>query len=374
MSNVKELIGFSNSDEAKNILRRLVIATAQVMINRKWKVKNLQEFYPEEKSLLGLNVNHGFCIKVRLRSVENKNEFLPWESVLGTMIHELTHNSVNAHSAEFYKMMDEVYDEVEAKDSSNKSNTSTSQIQFTFGTGNKLGGGSVRSDGGLRGLSASAAMKRSQRTSSSGGCVLGGQSAGKDDLRRKMAESAEQRLATTISKKIRPLGDAQLLDIAVSSRSTTVLWSCHWCLESNSNSVQQCRYCGCDSTPSNPDTKKRKLVFVIDEEPSLLQKASFASKDSPLCIECVPTTWSVGGVCNKCSCFYAVFCRQQPTDTPSQTPRECQSFKLGQKTRTDVKKNACGTQPSISYCFHFLPFQTLNSERWNNIASLKVTM
>jgi hypothetical protein len=98
---------------ARELLERLVLVTAKVVEKRRWRVPVLKEFYPKNKGLLGLNVNRGQSIMIRLREGSDQFSFLPWHSVLGTLVHELTHNVVGEHSAEFYEMMDKVYDEVE---------------------------------------------------------------------------------------------------------------------------------------------------------------------------------------------------------------------------------------------------------------------
>ena len=90
---------------------------------------------------------------------------LPYEDVLGTLIHELTHNLVSNHSSEFYKTMEELYDEVEKSDTA----TSTFNIQGSAlykpttvpfqGRGHTLGtGSSFRSE--FSSLAAEAACKR----------------------------------------------------------------------------------------------------------------------------------------------------------------------------------------------------------------------
>lgn len=42
----------------------------------------------------GLNVNRGARIKVRLRQPGDKGSFLPYNSILGTLLHELVHNEI----------------------------------------------------------------------------------------------------------------------------------------------------------------------------------------------------------------------------------------------------------------------------------------
>eukprot|EP00854_Cymbomonas_tetramitiformis_P003995 gene3994-4964_t len=79
-----------------------------LMRRRQWKVGVLLEFYPKSDCLLGLNVNHGQQVKVRLRPPGNESDFYPYEHILGTLLHELTHIKVSPHNAAFYKLLDEI--------------------------------------------------------------------------------------------------------------------------------------------------------------------------------------------------------------------------------------------------------------------------
>ena len=60
----------------------------------------------------GLNIGGGggvtSQIKVRLRPHGQDSTFLPYESLLGTMLHELVHNVRGPHDAVFYKLLDEI--------------------------------------------------------------------------------------------------------------------------------------------------------------------------------------------------------------------------------------------------------------------------
>ena len=47
-------------------------------------------------------------ICVRLRPAGAQSTFLPYECVLGTMLHEITHNIVSPHNGDFYKLLDEL--------------------------------------------------------------------------------------------------------------------------------------------------------------------------------------------------------------------------------------------------------------------------
>jgi hypothetical protein len=190
-----ELTNRPNPSFAKDLLERLVAATAKVVENRKWKVPILKEFYPSNKSLLGLNVNRGQSIMIRLRSGNDEFEFLPWHSVLGTLVHELTHIVVGEHSAEFYKTMEIIYDEVEASSSTyttwGSSSSSASAKSYLVGSSSKVGGGVLAKQTGIpadsvRRLAAEAAIIREQtsgvRLGPSGGIKLGTKVGGLDGL------------------------------------------------------------------------------------------------------------------------------------------------------------------------------------------------
>ena len=71
---------------------------------------------PKSQQLLGLNVNRGTRILIRLRYRTSENEcFLPYHQVLDTMLHEVAHNVFSDHSANFYDLWNEL--RVECRDS-----------------------------------------------------------------------------------------------------------------------------------------------------------------------------------------------------------------------------------------------------------------
>lgn len=81
------------------------------MNKRNYYVNELIEIFPQNPGLLGWNRNRGEVIALRLRPAHNPNIFLPFDSVVRTMIHELTHMEVSPHNAQFYKLMDAMLDE-----------------------------------------------------------------------------------------------------------------------------------------------------------------------------------------------------------------------------------------------------------------------
>merc|ERR1712187_92266 len=54
----------------------------------------------------------GEKIQIRLRRTKD-DDFFPYEDVLGTLLHELVHNEVGPHNAQFYKLLDELQKECE---------------------------------------------------------------------------------------------------------------------------------------------------------------------------------------------------------------------------------------------------------------------
>lgn len=74
--------------EALTTLRKVVSMVKPIMRQRMWRVGTLCEFYPSTQNLLGLNVNHGERICLRLRQPYDERQFLPIEQVVDTMLHE----------------------------------------------------------------------------------------------------------------------------------------------------------------------------------------------------------------------------------------------------------------------------------------------
>jgi len=63
---------------------------------------------PRNPRLLGLNVGGGVEVKLWLRRASRDHDFIPYEEVLNTMLHELCHNQRGPHDAQFYKLWDEL--------------------------------------------------------------------------------------------------------------------------------------------------------------------------------------------------------------------------------------------------------------------------
>ncbi|KAJ2395423.1 hypothetical protein GGI23_004306 [Coemansia sp. RSA 2559] len=102
-----------NADEALRLLQRIAALVRPIMQKRGWKVTKLREFFPRNASLLGLNVNRGLEVRIRLRPAHDNSQFLRYEDLLGTMLHELVHIVRSPHDAEFYRILDELKAEAE---------------------------------------------------------------------------------------------------------------------------------------------------------------------------------------------------------------------------------------------------------------------
>ncbi|KAJ1730473.1 hypothetical protein LPJ61_002989 [Coemansia biformis] len=101
-------------DSALRLLQRIGAQVLPIMRQRGWRVKVLREFYPRTPNLLGLNVNQGAEIRLRLRCPHNDAQFLPYGDLLGTMLHELVHIVRAPHDATFYRLLDTLKAEAEA--------------------------------------------------------------------------------------------------------------------------------------------------------------------------------------------------------------------------------------------------------------------
>ncbi|KAJ1953638.1 hypothetical protein EC988_002880 [Linderina pennispora] len=101
------------SSEALKLLQRIAAQVRPAMEKRGWRVKTLREFFPGNPNLLGLNVNGGFEIRIRLRPAHDPTQFLRYEDLVGTMLHELVHNVRGPHDAAFYRLLDELKAETE---------------------------------------------------------------------------------------------------------------------------------------------------------------------------------------------------------------------------------------------------------------------
>ncbi|KAL0257378.1 hypothetical protein SLS55_008189 [Diplodia seriata] len=75
-------------NEALLFLKKLASVVKPIMRKRGWKVGELAEFLPPELNLLGLNVNQGQKIFLRLRYGHDPKQFLAYDTVVDTLLHD----------------------------------------------------------------------------------------------------------------------------------------------------------------------------------------------------------------------------------------------------------------------------------------------
>lgn len=80
--------GRHREKDALVTLQKVASVVKPLMRQRGWTVGMLAEFWPPEKNLLGVNWNQGQKICLRLRSPNDEKQFLPFENVVDTMLHE----------------------------------------------------------------------------------------------------------------------------------------------------------------------------------------------------------------------------------------------------------------------------------------------
>lgn len=138
---------------------------------------------------LGVNVNHGLKISIRLRPHYDDTTFLEYHDLLGTMLHELTHIVRGPHDAVFYKILDELNDELDQL-------LITGGDRLFEGPGYSLGGGGSLSPAEMkrRAIAAAEKRKRLQKVMmTAGGQRLGGSTSTAGFTPAQMAARAAER-------------------------------------------------------------------------------------------------------------------------------------------------------------------------------------
>ncbi|KAF1806042.1 WLM domain-containing protein [Mucor lusitanicus] len=109
----KALVRKPRHDEALQLLKRLASQVKPVLLKHNWTIKNLVEFFPNNPNLLGMNTNKGWKVNLRLRPHYDETQFLEYEDILGTLLHEMAHIVRGPHDEHFYKLLDELKQETE---------------------------------------------------------------------------------------------------------------------------------------------------------------------------------------------------------------------------------------------------------------------
>lgn len=78
------------SDEALALLKKIHSLVKPIMRKHLWTLPLLAEFFPKQENLLGVNINRGAKICIRLRPFHSPDSFYDMDSLVGTMLHELS--------------------------------------------------------------------------------------------------------------------------------------------------------------------------------------------------------------------------------------------------------------------------------------------
>ncbi|GAA6016109.1 hypothetical protein JCM10207_004447 [Rhodosporidiobolus poonsookiae] len=183
------------SERALELLRKIHSLVKPIMKKHGWYLPVLSEFFPKNPNLLGINCGGGAKICIRLRPADDPHSFLPLEeSLIGTILHELTHNHRGPHDDIFFKFLDGLQDEYDALRSSGYSG------EGFLGSGHRVGEG-VSHDKGVslreareKALRRFEERERVRRVLGTGG-RLGGKAPETKGKRRGdiLAEAAERR-------------------------------------------------------------------------------------------------------------------------------------------------------------------------------------
>ncbi|KAL4891221.1 WLM domain-containing protein [Aspergillus ambiguus] len=176
--------------EALLILRKVASLVKPIMRRRDWKVGTLCEFYPHQQNLLGLNINAGQKICLRLRYASDQCQFIPIEQVVDTMLHELCHIVHGPHNQQFHALWNQLRDEHE------ELVTRGYTGEGFLSEGRRLGGRKMPIDEARR--QARAAAERRRTLSAGSGQRLGGPPIFRGtDMRRVIADAAQRRIEVT---------------------------------------------------------------------------------------------------------------------------------------------------------------------------------
>ncbi|KAK1767060.1 WLM domain-containing protein [Phialemonium atrogriseum] len=180
---------FPREKEALHALRKVASLVKPIMRARGWVVRELAEFYPDQQNLLGLNVNRGQKILLRLRYPGDRTLFLPAEQVADTMLHELSHIVHGPHDAKFHALWNQLREEHEAL--VRKGYTGEGFLS----DGKRLGGQRIPMHEARR-LARAAAEKRRALSAGSGQRLGGAAPRPGEDMRRVIASAIERRNRT----------------------------------------------------------------------------------------------------------------------------------------------------------------------------------
>ncbi|KAB5584785.1 WLM domain-containing protein [Coniochaeta sp. 2T2.1] len=199
---------FPREKDALHTIKKIASLVKPIMRARGWTVKELAEFYPDQQNLLGLNVNRGQKILLRLRYPGDRNQFLPIEQVTDTMLHELSHIVHGPHDAKFNALWDQLRDEHEGL--VRKGYTGEGFLS----EGHRLGGRGQVPMQEARRLARAAAEKRKVLSAGSGQRLGGAGPRPGEDMRRVIVGAIERRNRTLQGCGNEKVNEKEIIEIS----------------------------------------------------------------------------------------------------------------------------------------------------------------
>ncbi|VUC20917.1 unnamed protein product [Clonostachys rosea] len=288
------LSDFPRADSALHTLKKVASMVKPIMRARGWKVKQLVEFYPEQQNLLGLNINKGQKVCLRLRYPGDRDQFMPFESVVDTMLHELCHIVHGPHDDKFHALWDQLRQEQEGLIMKGYSG------EGFLSQGQRLGGSSVSPLEARRLARQQAEKRRAQAQGTGSGRRLGGSGVvPARNMRQVIAAAAERRKRTMEGCGTQRLTEKEIYDIGNTATKNGFRTQAE---EDEANEVAIAQ-----------------ALWELVQEDEAKNKAGPSSNQpapSPLAAKQAPTaeadkepdqrqnkTWGGGWVCNICTLF-----------------------------------------------------------------------
>ncbi|XBW38745.1 hypothetical protein QEN19_004332 [Hanseniaspora menglaensis] len=106
ISTIASLKKGPSPEHCLQMLYSLAHKVSKLMKDNNLSVVHLQEFHPKQSNLLGMNVNSGQKVLLRLRHNNDPHMLLDEDSVMDTLLHELVHNTIGPHNHKFHELWD----------------------------------------------------------------------------------------------------------------------------------------------------------------------------------------------------------------------------------------------------------------------------
>jgi DNA-dependent metalloprotease WSS1 len=221
---------------------------------------------------LGLNINRGQRICVRVRFTQDPSLFLHLEQICDTVLHELSHIVWGPHDDKFHRLWDELRDEHET----------LLMKGFTgenfLSKGNRLGGGSNGSRDEAQRRARLAAQKRAEQN--------------------KRAAGSGQRLGGSPAVRIPGSGIRQTIADAVTRRNT-ITQGCASGRQDAEKMAEEARQNGFRTTAELDEANEvaiaNALIELMEENEAQRKRGSSSTAVAPISnVRSIPGTWDEG--------------------------------------------------------------------------------